>query len=555
MHGKVLKFFQMKANLGREHSSFALLYFLLCHHPSIHPFNDEDDRDDVCSIYLCMLMCELCSEQTTLYISLISSDGEDMVAIASTLLRITPFPTVIITVPKAVRELSHSRSVCVVLLNDPWPYLGFEMWDRTLTRTIVVTNLANMRTVANAFSGRQQIPRVIYLIYDDPETPFRYYQPYNRTFHYLRRIDSNPFDAAEQDLHGMLVSANLSASIDQYLLETVLDRVNATFTTDLDYTHLMVPDLIEEFLEGFNDHINYVDMQRSNYYVLLVPKSKRKPLFSVLYDPFDWFTWISFGGIVVLLGAILVLLSTNVSLANFSIQVKNLLSNALEGSPVHSERALGHLLIGCFMIGSLILVSCYQSLVISFLLSNRYYPELDTDELIYESCCFVEGIEKVAYNDLFRYRMCNITEVLDMDTIPDNSDFAELSAAHGLCSSMPHTVVITIEIPSCYRISKLTTHIFPQLAVVRYESPLYEQICKYSLEFATGGLINHYEATHTNFTTKTAANTLSDSTNSIKTEDLKLVWITYPIGITISLITFAAEFLPTTFVKIFPKEA
>ncbi|KAL9696533.1 hypothetical protein quinque_016112 [Culex quinquefasciatus] len=248
-------------------------------------------------------------KKTTLYISLISSDGEDMVAIASTLLRITPFPTVIITVPKAVRELSHSRSVCVVLLNDPWPYLGFEMWDRTLTRTIVVTNLANMRTVANAFSGRQQIPRVIYLIYDDPETPFRYYQPYNRTFHYLRRIDSNPFDAAEQDLHGMLVSANLSASIDQYLLETVLDRVNATFTTDLDYTHLMVPDLIEEFLEGFNDHINYVDMQRSNYYVLLVPKSKRKPLFSVLYDPFDWFTWISFGGIVVLLGAILVLLT------------------------------------------------------------------------------------------------------------------------------------------------------------------------------------------------------------------------------------------------------
>lgn len=388
-------------------------------------------------IYLKHLVC---SEQTTLYISLISSDGEDMVAIASTLLRITPFPAVIITVPKAVRELSHSRSVCVVLLNDPWPYLGFEMWDRTLTRTIVVTNLANMRTVANAFSGRQQIPRVIYLIYDDPETPFRYYQPYNRTFHYLRRIDSNPFDAAEQDLHGMLVSANLSASIDQYLLETVLDRVNATFTTDLDYTHLMVPDLIEEFLEGFNDHINYVDMQRSNYYVLLVPKSKRKPLFSVLYDPFDWFTWISFGGIVVLLGAILVLLSTNVSLANFSIQVKNLLSNALEGSPVHSERALGHLLIGCFMIGSLILVSCYQSLVISFLLSIRYYPELDTDELIYESCCFVEGIEKVAYNNLFRYRMCNITEVLDMDTIPDNSDFAELSAAHGLCSSMPHTV-------------------------------------------------------------------------------------------------------------------
>lgn len=37
---------------------FALLYFLRCHHPSIHPFNDEDDRDDVCSIYLCMLMCE-----------------------------------------------------------------------------------------------------------------------------------------------------------------------------------------------------------------------------------------------------------------------------------------------------------------------------------------------------------------------------------------------------------------------------------------------------------------------------------------------------------------
>ncbi|XP_052895506.1 uncharacterized protein LOC128302682 [Anopheles moucheti] len=194
---------------------------------------------------------------------------------------------------------------------------------------------------------------------------------------------------------------------------TIAYRHNATFkqtlefapTTCIDYDHMPMYAGVSQ----------YIPLPDTNELCFMVPKSAAKSVFLVLLDPYDRYSWIAFGLTVVVISLVLYWFSESSRQSNIIFIVLEMLMIVLNGPTHELVERFERFVVGLFMLLSIVVISGYQSLVISFISSPRYDPQLDTFDAINDTCLFMHdlGLANLGYHFKNTHKSYEIFESTD----------------------------------------------------------------------------------------------------------------------------------------------
>ncbi|KFB52018.1 AGAP013242-PA-like protein [Anopheles sinensis] len=266
--------------------------------------------------------------------------------------------------------------------------------------------LAQNTFMEDLFRGDSLIfDKAYHIVYGKVASEFAILQ---RNYFSNQTISIDPLDSripnVLRDLHGrklrvwLLEGSPEITSFDTYLGETIANHRNASFevvkavsvNTDYGVMHMGVPLLGTHHIRALG----------STFMVALVPRSKPKSVISVLVDPFDYYTWI---GMLVMIATMMLLLSRfgHTLRRLHPIEVGIELIMCILGGP---SREYGgwfeNQLITTFCLLSIVLVSSYQSLIISYLSVVRYFPDINTAQDIRNRCRFPYDTPLLSYLQL-----------------------------------------------------------------------------------------------------------------------------------------------------------
>ncbi|XP_053673521.1 uncharacterized protein LOC128723782 [Anopheles nili] len=154
----------------------------------------------------------------------------------------------------------------------------------------------------------------------------------------------------------------------------------------------------------------YIPLPAMSAMCFIVPKSGPKSVFLVLLDPYDRYSWAAFGVTIGVVALALTLFGESSRTSNFVLVLLELLMIVLNGPTHQLAGRFERYVVGLFMLLGIVLISGYQSLVISFMASARYEPQLDSIERINDTCLFVHSSDMVRAG----YRFKNIIHSLDI---------------------------------------------------------------------------------------------------------------------------------------------
>uniref|UniRef100_A0A182VSM3 Ionotropic glutamate receptor C-terminal domain-containing protein n=1 Tax=Anopheles minimus TaxID=112268 RepID=A0A182VSM3_9DIPT len=133
---------------------------------------------------------------------------------------------------------------------------------------------------------------------------------------------------------------------------------------------------------------SFVTLPEMFQFCFVVPKSAPKTIFSILSDPFDVYCWGAFLFTICMISVMLSLCGESYRRYNVSLIFLELVMHALNGPSHRFQGRFEVRIMGLFMAMNIVLLSCYQSLIISLMSSDRHEPELDTMEQINDTCQF-----------------------------------------------------------------------------------------------------------------------------------------------------------------------
>ncbi|XP_052892275.1 uncharacterized protein LOC128300298 [Anopheles moucheti] len=205
-----------------------------------------------------------------------------------------------------------------------------------------------------------------------------------------------------RDLHGFELELHImdywrySMTFDEYFLELVAKKINAT---------AVVMDTFQVRL-GFTP---FVGLHVTNLYgavlsigttflAVNVPRAKPKSIVSILIDPFDMYTWITYLILVLTMAITLSLFGEFLGRRRFVEIVLELFMISLAGPSRAYGGSFENRMITVFCLMGIVLVSSYQSLVISFMSFTRYHPEINTLAEIHERCLFSDDKDSKFFN-------------------------------------------------------------------------------------------------------------------------------------------------------------
>uniref|UniRef100_A0A182YR38 Ionotropic glutamate receptor C-terminal domain-containing protein n=1 Tax=Anopheles stephensi TaxID=30069 RepID=A0A182YR38_ANOST len=176
----------------------------------------------------------------------------------------------------------------------------------------------------------------------------------------------------------------------------------------------------------------------------VVPKSPLKSIFAILSDPFDLYCWGAFLLTICMVAVLLSLFGESYRRYNVGLVFLELVMHALNGP---SHRFYGRFevrLVGLFMVMNIVLLSCYQSLIISLMSSDRYEPELETIEQINDTCWFQRDVfvQSLGYrfkNTLYTYESYGSYETIWSNKICQMVMCSDLSTGHMLIETQSNS--------------------------------------------------------------------------------------------------------------------
>uniref|UniRef100_A0A8W7PYK0 Uncharacterized protein n=1 Tax=Anopheles coluzzii TaxID=1518534 RepID=A0A8W7PYK0_ANOCL len=131
--------------------------------------------------------------------------------------------------------------------------------------------------------------------------------------------------------------------------------------------------------EEFHTMIFYLDELTIN-----VPRAKPKPIVSVLIDPFDKYVWITYLMLVLTMTVTISQFGEILGRCRFVEIVLELVMTCLAGPSRTYGGTFENRLLTMFCLMDIVLISSYQSLIISFMSIVRYGSEINTLEEIRE---------------------------------------------------------------------------------------------------------------------------------------------------------------------------
>ncbi|XP_050079129.1 uncharacterized protein LOC126565972 [Anopheles maculipalpis] len=176
-------------------------------------------------------------------------------------------------------------------------------------------------------------------------------------------------------------------TFDRYFLEQIAIKRNATAVLTEKFTNgVTIIPLLN--LAYDNIHQLLVPAVGTFFWVVVVPRAKPKSIVSILIDPFDTYVWITFFFLVLTMAITLSLFGKILGKRHFVEIVLELIMISLAGPSRAYGGSFENRIITIFCVMGIVLISSYQSLIISFMSYVRYHPEINTMAEIEEQCLF-----------------------------------------------------------------------------------------------------------------------------------------------------------------------
>ncbi|XP_052895505.1 uncharacterized protein LOC128302681 [Anopheles moucheti] len=342
---------------------------------------------------------------------------------------------------------------------------------------------------------------------------------------------------------------------------TIAQRHNATFKRREEFVSETCLDF--EQTPVYLGASRYIPLPETSELCFMVPKSAAKSVFLVLLDPFDRYSWIAFGLTVVAISLVLYWFSDSSRQSNIIFIVLEMLMIVLNGPTHELVERFERFVVGLFMLLSIVVISGYQSLVISFISSPRYDPQLDTFDAINDTCLFMHDLSltNMGYNfknihytkeifksfeTMWKAKYCVIITCTEAKYIMAHIGAVDrpekLNSGTTLVYSQQHWKHIKQRL-KYFRYSKARVHSLMAMYRVAEESPVYHNLAFYTQAFIEGRL-EYFPVLKKSI--PLPRDILEDTVKSISVrqtnlEDLLIAWLLYCLGIILSVVSFIVE--------------
>ncbi|XP_049281312.1 uncharacterized protein LOC125762830 [Anopheles funestus] len=347
-----------------------------------------------------------------------------------------------------------------------------------------------------------------------------------------------------RDLHGFEIELYLMKhhskvmTFDIYLFEHICRKINATIViTDRNPKSMSVMPLIginSQFVRGLVPGVGTV------FRAVNVPRAKPKSIVSILIDPFDMYTWITYLILVVTMAITMTVFGEFLGRRHFVEIVLELIMISLAGPSRTYGGTFENRIITIFCLMGIVLISSYQSLVISFMSYVRYHPEIDTLAEIEERCLFMDDKDARFFN---------------FKTYPNGSfpGFDQVCSFELGRDNEQRTLMIASQFPYDRRLFSSEDYIYYRVQKKRYaKTKFFEyQLCyvihphlrklfKFYIQATfESGIYDHYYNNKSLPNWRFIHDTFVDRV--VKVGDLILLWYAYACGILLSVVCFVIE--------------
>uniref|UniRef100_A0A182RW37 Ionotropic glutamate receptor C-terminal domain-containing protein n=1 Tax=Anopheles funestus TaxID=62324 RepID=A0A182RW37_ANOFN len=354
---------------------------------------------------------------------------------------------------------------------------------------------------------------------------------------------------------------------------TIARRHNATFTRAMGISLSKCIDF--ELTPVYIGESRYIPLPDKSELCVIVPKSAPKSVFLVLIDPYDHFSWIAFGLTIIAISLVLFWFSKSSRHTNIILIVLEMLMIVLNGPTHQLDDRFERFVVGLFMLLSIVVISGYQSLVISFISSPRYDPQLDTFDAINDTCLFLYDAQMVNFGYNFK-NFHHTREIFESIETMWNMKWCGLVTCSEAQYVMTHIGAVgrpremnsstvpllneeqwkhIIHMFTYFRYSKARAHSMMAMYNVAEDSPVHHNLAFYTQAFIEGRL-EYFPVLKKS--TPIPREILEDTVETISVrqtnlEDLLIAWMLYCLGITLSMIANHHYHLLVTRIFIFPE--
>uniref|UniRef100_A0A499FSV6 Ionotropic glutamate receptor C-terminal domain-containing protein n=1 Tax=Anopheles arabiensis TaxID=7173 RepID=A0A499FSV6_ANOAR len=370
---------------------------------------------------------------------------------------------------------------------------------------------------------------------------------WNRYSHQRTTIDPHNITVPDEmrDLYGYTITMYTLEEISQvmtfdaYFLELIASKRNATAIQTDHYSYKIIDVL--PLVNVQNMIIPWiVPSFGTTFLAVVVPRAKPKPIVSILIDPFDLYVWITYLMLVLTMAVTISMFGKFLGRRHFMEIVLELIMMCLAGPSRAYGGTFENRIITLFCLMGIVLVSSYQSLVISFMSYVRYGAEINTLEEIHERCLFQDDSDAKLFNfKTFPDEMypgsnvaCLIetardneqqTIIMGSNTIKDKQENATERYIRHRIENFRFAKTKFIEYPLCWLVKMHLRELFLFYVQAVFESGIYE----YYYNNKTQPTWQYEHRTFVN--------------QVVRTEDLLLLWYAYVVGMVVSMLCFAAE--------------
>uniref|UniRef100_A0A8W7MU31 Ionotropic glutamate receptor C-terminal domain-containing protein n=1 Tax=Anopheles arabiensis TaxID=7173 RepID=A0A8W7MU31_ANOAR len=348
----------------------------------------------------------------------------------------------------------------------------------------------------------------------------------------------------QQDLHGYKIKMYCEdfllkvPKFEKYFLEQIAIKRNATAiqTSDISRGIEVLPIInMQNMVYSW-----IIPAFGTTYKAVKVPRAKPKPIVSILIDPFDLYVWITYLVLVLTMAVTISLFGKLLGRRHFMEIVLELIMMCLAGPSRAYGGTFENRIITLFCLIGIVLISSYQSLIISFMSCARYGPEINTLKQIHDQCLFPDDRHAKFYNfktfpngSLPRADSeCTLifAQNNEIQTLMILSNLEEENNSYSKESFIRHNL-------ENYRFAE--TKFLEYLMGFSIQPHLRELFLFYIQAVFESGIYEYYYKNQTKPNWQYKHKTFVEQV--VKVEDLLLLWYAFFVGTLVSMLCFVVE--------------
>ncbi|XP_052892329.1 uncharacterized protein LOC128300346 [Anopheles moucheti] len=391
-------------------------------------------------------------------------------------------------------------------------------------------------TIAEAFRNGYEV------VYDLDNTIEIYH--WNRFSNQTITIDPYNIIVPDEmrDLYGFDLNlytmdfSRYSMTFDEYFLQLVARRINATAVVvdSLKYRLVFTP-IVTRYITDISLTVLGVG---NIFLAVIVPRAKPKSIVSILIDPFDMYTWITYLILVLTMAITLSLFGEFLGRRRFVEIVLELFMISLAGPSRAYGGSFENRMITVFCLMGIVLVSSYQSLVISFMSFTRYHPEINTLAEIQERCLFGVDAQEFNFTTIPNGTSVGPGRLCIFETCRDNEVRTMVIASK--IDNIRHTFYVEDMMRFRQEHYRYADTKFFEWQLVYYVSPRLREVFTFHFQsIRESGIYDHHYNNKSQPIWHYKHDTFVDRV--VKVGDLTLLWYAYACGNLLSVVSFVME--------------